>query len=447
MTALRSSRARPLSGDITVPGDKSISHRALILGALGIGETRISGLLEGDDVLRTGEAVRALGASVTHDGPGAWRVHGVGVGGFREPDNVLDMGNSGTGSRLLLGAVATSPITATFTGDASLRRRPMRRVTDPVSRMGASFVSRAGGLLPVTVTGAASPMPIRYEMPMSSAQVKSAVLLAGLNAPGKTIVIEPSASRDHTERLLTYFGAEVETRALPDGGREITLIGQPELTAREIAVPGDPSSAAFLVTAALLVPGSEIRLRNIGINPLRIGYFDTLIEMGADITYENKRDLGGEPVADLVVESSPLRGIEVPAERAPSMIDEYPILSVAAAAASGTTVMRGVGELRVKESDRVAAMAAGLGAIGIEAEAGPETLEVKGRGNQAIKGGARIETFDDHRIAMSFLVMGLAAQDPIEIDDDAMIATSFPGFAGLMTEIGAQFEAVKAGAA
>jgi 3-phosphoshikimate 1-carboxyvinyltransferase len=447
VTALRSSRARPLAGDITVPGDKSISHRALILGALGIGETRITGLLEGDDVLRTGEAVRALGASVTRDGPGAWRVRGVGVGGFREPDDVLDMGNSGTGSRLLLGAVATSPITATFTGDASLRRRPMRRIIDPLSRMGASFVSRAGGLLPVTVTGAKSPMPIRYEMPIASAQVKSAILLAGLNAPGKTIVVEPSASRDHTERLLAYLGAKVESREITGGGREITLTGQPELTARDIAVPGDPSSAAFLVTAALLVPGSEIRLGNIGINPLRIGYFDTLIEMGADIRYENKRNLGGEPVADIVVKSSPLKGVDVPAARAPSMIDEYPILAVAAAAASGTTIMRGVGELRVKESDRVAAMATGLGAIGVAAEAGPETLEVKGQGNRAIKGGARIDTFDDHRIAMSFLVMGLAADQPIEIDDDAMIATSFPGFEGLMAEIGAHFEPVKAGAA
>jgi 3-phosphoshikimate 1-carboxyvinyltransferase len=440
VTALRSSRASALSGEIAVPGDKSISHRALILGALAIGETTISGLLEGDDVLRTAEAVRGLGAIVTRDGAGEWRVQGVGVGGFREPENVLDMGNSGTGVRLIMGAVATSPLIATFTGDASLRRRPMRRVIEPLTRMGASFVSRAGGLLPVTVTGARSAMPIRYEMPVSSAQVKSAILLAGLNAPGRTIVVEPAPSRDHSERLLAYFGARIESRELVGGKREITLTGQPELIARDVQVPGDPSSAAFLIAAAILVPGSAILVRNVGVNPHRTGLFATLREMGADIIYSNERELGGEPVADIAVKSGPLKGIEVPAGRAPSMIDEYPILAALAAAASGTTVMHGVGELRVKESDRVAAMAAGLQAIGVEVETGPETMAVKGCGNGPIKGGARVETFHDHRIAMSFLVLGLAAESAVEIDDDTMIATSFPGFAELMGQLGATFQ-------
>jgi 3-phosphoshikimate 1-carboxyvinyltransferase len=442
VTVLRSTRSSPLTGEVAAPGDKSISHRALIFGALSVGETRITGLLEGDDVLRTAEALRGLGAGITRDGEGSWRVQGVGVGGFREPDDVLDMGNSGTGSRLLIGAVSTTPIVTTFTGDASLRGRPMKRVTEPLKRMGASFVSRSGGLLPISVTGARAPMPIRYEMPVSSAQVKSAILLAGLNAPGRTSVVEPAPTRDHTERLLSYFGASVDTKLLPGGRREITVAGQPELTARDIDVAGDPSSAAFLITAAILVPGSDILVRNVGLNPHRTGLFETLREMGASLVYENVRDVGGEPVADIAVRSSPLRGIEVPAERAPSMIDEYPILCIAAAAASGTTVMNGIGELRVKESDRAAAMAEGLEAVGVSVEVGPETMTVTGCGNQAIKGGAQARTFHDHRIAMSFLVMGLASEQPIEIDDDSMIATSFPTFSGLMGEIGATFEPV-----
>jgi len=442
VTVLRSTRSSPLTGEVAAPGDKSISHRALIMGALSIGETRITGLLEGDDVLRTAEALRALGATITRDGEGLWRVRGAGVGGFREPDDVLDMGNSGTGSRLLIGAVSTTPIVTTFTGDASLRGRPMKRVTEPLKRMGASFVSRAGGLLPISVTGARSPMPIRYEMPVSSAQVKSAILLAGLNAPGRTSVVEPAPTRDHTERLFAYFGATVETKGLPGGRREITVSGQPELTARDIDVAGDPSSASFLITAALLVPGSDILVRNVGLNPHRTGLFETLREMGASLVYENVREVGGEPVADIAVHSGPLHGVEVPAERAPSMIDEYPILCVAAAAASGATVMNGIGELRVKESDRAAAMAAGLEAIGVSVEAGPETMTVTGCGNQAIKGGARVRTFHDHRIAMSFLIMGLAADAPVEIDDDSMIATSFPTFTTLMGQVGASFEAV-----
>ena len=444
MTALRSSRSGALTGDVAVPGDKSISHRSLIVGALAIGETRITGLLEGDDVLRTAEALRMLGAEITREGEGAWRVHGVGVGGFREPDNVLDMGNSGTGVRLMMGAVATSPIVTTFTGDASLRRRPMKRITEPLKRMGASFISRGGGLLPVTVSGARSPMPIRYEMPVSSAQVKSAILLAGLNAPGRTTVVEPAPTRDHTERLLSYFGATVDMKSLVGGRREVTVTGQPELAARDIDVAGDPSSAAFLVTAALLVPESDILVRNVGLNPHRTGLFETLREMGASIVYENVREVGGEPVADLAVRYSRLKGVEVPAERAPSMIDEYPILGIAAAAATGTTVMHGVGELRVKESDRVAAMAAGLEALGVGVDTGPEIMTVAGRGGEPIRGGARIETFHDHRIAMSFLVLGLVTENPVEIDDDTMIATSFPSFTSLMATLGAEFAAASA---
>ena len=354
-----SRKCGPLTGEAHVPGDKSISHRALILGAMAVGETRVTGLLEGQDVLDTAKAMRAFGAQVEKRGD-TWYVQGVGVGGFAEPEAVIDCGNAGTGVRLIMGAMATSPITATFTGDASLRKRPMGRVTDPLALFGARAFGRSGGRLPMTIVGAADPMPVRYTVPVPSAQVKSAVLLAGLNAPGQTVVIEKEATRDHTERMLAGFGAEISTE-VTDEGRVITLTGRPELVPQVIDVPRDPSSAAFPVCAALIVPGSDVLVPNIGLNPTRAGLFETLREMGADLTYENLREEGGEPAADLRARFSPkLRGVEVPPERAASMIDEYPVLSVVAAFAKGATVMRGVKELRVKESDRIAAMADGL---------------------------------------------------------------------------------------
>jgi 3-phosphoshikimate 1-carboxyvinyltransferase len=426
-----------LSGTAEVPGDKSISHRALILGALAVGETRITGLLEGEDVLDTAQAMRAFGAEVTQLGPGAWSVHGVGVGGFAEPEQVIDCGNSGTGVRLIMGAMATSPITATFTGDASLNRRPMARVTDPLALFGAQAVGRAGGRLPMTIVGAADPVPVRYAVPVPSAQVKSAVLLAGLNAPGETVVIEQEATRDHTERMLAGFGAVIGTEETAEG-RVITLSGQPELGPQTIAVPRDPSSAAFPVCAALVTPGSEVLVPTIGLNPTRAGLFTTLREMGADLAYENPREEGGEPVADLRARFSPdLKGIEVPPERAASMIDEYPVLSAVAACAEGRTVMRGVGELRVKESDRIAAMAAGLQACGVQVEEGKDWWIVHGRGAGGVPGGATCASHLDHRIAMSFLVLGLAAQQPVGVDDGGPIATSFPVFERLMCGLGA----------
>jgi 3-phosphoshikimate 1-carboxyvinyltransferase len=430
-------RAGPLSGVAEVPGDKSISHRALILGALSVGETVITGLLEGQDVLDTGRAMRAFGAEVVRDDDGTWRVRGVGVGGFAEPGQVIDCGNSGTGVRLIMGAMATSPITATFTGDASLNRRPMARVTDPLALFGARAVGRSGGRLPMTIIGAQYPVPVRYSVPVPSAQVKSAVLLAGLNAPGQTVVIEREATRDHTERMLAGFGAEIVTE-VTDEGRVITLAGQPELQPRTIAVPRDPSSAAFPVCAALIVPGSDVLVPNIGLNPTRAGLFETLREMGADLVYENPREEGGEPVADLRARFSPdLRGIEVPPERAASMIDEYPILSVVASFAQGATVMRGVRELRVKESDRIEAMATGLRAGGVTVEDGPDWWIVHGRGPGGVPGGQTCASHLDHRIAMSFLVMGMAAQDPVGVDDASPIATSFPAFERLMAGLGA----------
>ncbi|RJF94377.1 3-phosphoshikimate 1-carboxyvinyltransferase [Oleomonas cavernae] len=437
MPALTAQSCPALAGTVTVPGDKSISHRALILGGLAIGRTEVTGLLEGDDVLRTAEAMRRLGATVTRVGPGHWQVDGVGVGALSEPGDILDLGNSGTGARLLMGLVAGHPITAVFTGDASLNKRPMARVTEPLSRMGAGFVGRAGNRLPLAVVGARAPMPIEYRLPVASAQVKSAILLAGLNAPGETIVIEPEPTRDHSERLLGHFGAVVKIVDLADGSRRVTLRGQPELIAAPVVVPGDPSSAAFPLVAGLIVPGSDITITNVGLNPLRIGLFDTLIEMGAQIEFLNKRNAGGEPVADLRVRHSVLKGVDVPASRAPSMIDEYPILSVAAAFATGTTRMNGLAELRVKESDRLAAIAAGLAANGVAHEAGADTLVVAGKGTVA--GGGTVATHLDHRIAMSFLVMGLAAARPVTVDDDHMIDTSFPGFAALMTALGAGF--------
>lgn len=427
----------PLSGTADVPGDKSISHRSLILGAMAVGETRISGLLEGQDVLDTAKAMKAFGADVERLGEGEWRVNGVGVGGFAEPDNVIDCGNSGTGVRLIMGSMATSPITVTFTGDASLNKRPMARVTDPLALFGAQAHGRSGGRLPMTIVGAANPVPVRYVVPVPSAQVKSAVLLAGLNAPGQTVVIEKEATRDHTERMLAGFGATITTEDSPEG-RVITLTGRPELRAQTIAVPRDPSSAAFPVCAALIVPGSDVLVPNIGLNPTRAGLFYTLQEMGADLTFENMREEGGEPVADLRARYSPdMRGISVPPERAASMIDEYPILSVVAANAQGVTDMQGVRELRVKESDRIAAMATGLRAAGVAVEDGPDWWRVTGLGAGAVPGGAVAETHLDHRIAMSFLILGMASQNPMQIDDGSPIATSFPIFENLMRGLGA----------
>jgi len=433
-------RAAPLTGEVRVPGDKSISHRALILGALTVGETRITGLLEGQDVLDTAAAMRAFGAEVARTGEGAWSVHGVGVGGFAEPAQVIDCGNSGTGVRLIMGAMATSPITATFTGDASLAKRPMGRVTDPLALFGARAYGRAGGRLPMTVVGAAEPVPVRYTVPVPSAQVKSAVLLAGLNAPGETVVIEREATRDHTERMLAGFGAEIATEETGEG-RAIRLTGQPELRPQQIAVPSDPSSAAFPVCAALIVEGSEIVVRNIGQNPTRTGLFTTLVEMGADLTLENLREAAGEPVADIRVRYSPaMGGVGVPPGRAPSMIDEYPILSVVAAFAGGRTEMRGVKELRVKESDRIDAMARGLEACGVTVEEDADTLIVHGMGPGGVPGGAICESRLDHRIAMSFLCLGMASEKPVTVDDAGPIVTSFPVFEDLMTALGARFE-------
>ena len=429
-------RSGPLTGTARIPGDKSISHRALILGALAVGETKVTGLLEGQDVLDTATAMRAFGAEVARHGPGDWSVHGVGTGGFAEPAAVLDFGNSGTGVRLVMGAMATTPITATFTGDASLTGRPMGRVTKPLTDFGAQVVGRSGGRLPMTVVGAADPVPLRYAVPVPSAQVKSAVLLAGLNAPGETVVIEAAATRDHSERMLAGFGARLTVETLPEG-RVITLGGQPELRPQRVAVPRDPSSAAFPVAAALIVEGSEVRVPGVSRNPTRDGFYRTLLEMGADIAFEAARDEGGEPVADLVVRFGSLRGVEVPPERAPTMIDEYPVLAVVAAFAEGTTVMRGIGEMRVKECDRIAATAAGLAACGVRVEEGPESLTVHGMG--AVPGGATVATQLDHRIAMSFLVLGLATRDPVRIDDASPIATSFPDFEALMTGLGADF--------
>ncbi|HEY5208451.1 MAG TPA: 3-phosphoshikimate 1-carboxyvinyltransferase [Stellaceae bacterium] len=435
VSPLVSATARALTGHISVPGDKSVSHRALIFGAIAVGTTRIAGLLEGEDVLNTARALRGLGVPIERAGDGAWVVHGVGLGGLAEPDSVLDLGNSGTGARLLMGLVATHPFTSFFTGDASLCRRPMARVTEPLSRMGARFVARDGGRLPLAVIGTREPLPIEYRLPVPSAQVKSAVLLAGLNAPGETSVIEPAPTRDHTENLLRHFGAQVQVGDETDG-RHIVVTGQPELTACDLVVPGDPSSAAFPLVAALLVPGSAITIAGVGINPLRAGLFETLGEMGADLVFANRRIEGGEPVADIAVRAGALKGVTVPAERAPSMIDEYPTLAVAAAFARGRTVMHGLQELRVKESDRLAAVARGLEACGVTVAVEGDTLIVEGDGSPPA-GGAAIAARLDHRIAMAFLVLGMAARAPTRIDDGATIETSFPGFVALMNGLGA----------
>ncbi|PJF09413.1 3-phosphoshikimate 1-carboxyvinyltransferase [Pseudorhodobacter sp. MZDSW-24AT] len=434
---MTSAKSGPLKGTAAVPGDKSISHRALIFGAMAVGETRITGLLEGQDVLDTARAMRAFGAEVTQHGPGAWSVHGVGVGGFSEPADVIDCGNSGTGVRLIMGTMATTAMTATFTGDASLRKRPMGRVTDPLSLFGAEAYGRKGGRLPMTVVGAANPVPVRYALPVASAQVKSAVLLAGLNAPGETVVIEREPTRDHSERMLLGFGAELSVEKTSEG-HVITLQGRPELRPQTVAVPRDPSSAAFPTCAALIVEGSDILVPGVSQNLTRNGLYLTLSEMGAEIEFQNPRTEGGEPVADLRVRfSDNMKGIEVPPERAPSMIDEYPILSVVAAFASGRTVMRGVKELRVKESDRIDAMARGLEACGVRIEEDEDTLIVHGLGAGGMPGGATCATHLDHRIAMSFLVAGMASKAPISVDDASPIVTSFPIFEGLMNGLGA----------
>jgi 3-phosphoshikimate 1-carboxyvinyltransferase len=437
-TPLEARSSGPLTGKVRVPGDKSISHRALILGALAVGETRISGLLEGEDVLNTAKAMRALGAQVERTGDFAWSVRGVGVSGFAAPEAPLDFGNSGTGCRLVMGAVAGCPITAVFDGDASLRSRPMRRVLDPLDLMGARVgASGQGGRLPLTLHGARDPLPILYRTPVASAQIKSAVLLAGLAAPGITTVIETEASRDHTELMLKHFGAQITS--LPEGrhGRRIALTGQPELHGAEVVVPADPSSAAFPIVAALIVEGSDIVLSDVMTNPLRTGLFTTLREMGASIEESLVRGDAGEPMAQFRVRASRLRGVEVPPERAPSMIDEYLVLAVAAAFAEGATIMRGLQELRVKESDRLEATAAMLRVNGVKVEIVGDDLIVEGKGHVA--GGGLVATHMDHRIAMSALVMGLASDKPVKVDDTAFIATSFPDFIPMMRSLGAEF--------
>jgi 3-phosphoshikimate 1-carboxyvinyltransferase len=437
-TPLEARTSGPLTGKIRVPGDKSISHRALILGALAVGETRISGLLEGEDVLNTARAMRALGAKVDRTGDFAWSVRGVGVSGFAQPDAPLDFGNSGTGCRLVMGAVAGCPITAVFDGDASLRSRPMRRVLDPLELMGARVAaSEQGGRLPLTLIGARDPLPITYRTPVASAQIKSAVLLAGLAAPGVTTVIESEASRDHTELMLRFFGAEINSTQEGKHGRKIALTGQPELHGANVVVPADPSSSAFPIVAALIVEGSDVVLSDVMTNPLRTGLFTTLREMGARIEEDEICRDAGEPMAQLRVRASRLRGVEVPPERAPSMIDEYLVLAVAAGFAEGTTIMRGLQELRVKESDRLEATAAMLRVNGVSCEISGDDLIVEGRGH--VPGGGLVATHMDHRIAMSALVMGLASDKPVAVDDTAFIATSFPEFIPMMRGIGAEF--------
>ena len=442
MKPLQSQRASKLAGAIKVPGDKSISHRALMFGGLAVGETRIDGLLEGEDVLATAAALGLLGVRVERISDGSWRVHGRGISGLKEPTQVLDMGNSGTAARLLLGILAAHPFSATLAGDASLSARPMGRVIDPLSKMGAVFQSRSGGRLPLSITGQGDPLPIDYELPVASAQVKSAILLAGLGAAGITRVIEPKPTRDHTELMLRHFGAEVDIEDLPGGARAIAVHGQPELMARDVIVPGDISSAAFPMAAALLTAGSKISITGVGVNPLRAGLIDTLREMGGAVILENERTEAGEPVADLIIEGSVVRGITVPAARAPSMIDEYPVLAVVAACATGTTRLEGLGELRVKESDRLDRMARGLEACGVNLEEGDDFLIIHGTG-MAPKGGAKIETALDHRIAMAFLVMGMVSVEPVTIDDADPIETSFPGFVELMNGLGGHIEEIR----
>ena len=433
---LTARRGGPLRGRMRPPGDKSISHRAFLFGLLTRGGVEIHGLLEGDDVLRTGNACRSLGAETVRHAPGRWTVFGPGLGALLAPRAPLDFGNAGTGSRLMMGVVGSHPIEATFDGDASLRKRPMRRILDPLRQMGTQVVAEGeGGRCPITLRGPDEPSPIVYRTPVASAQIKSAVLLAGLNARGVTTVIESEASRDHTEKMLAHFGADI--RVTVEGeGRRIDLVGRPTLRPNPVYVPADPSSAAFPIVAALITPGSDIVVEGVMMNPLRTGLLTTLREMGARIETLDTRLEGGEEVADLAVRASDLTGVDVPAARAPSMIDEYPILAVAAAFAKGTTRMRGLHELRVKESDRLAAVAAGLAAAGVRHEIVGDDLIVEGG---SVPGGGSVETKLDHRIAMSFLVMGLASQAPMQIDDAATIATSFPDFQRLMASLGANF--------
>ena len=437
---MSSKRVTNLRGQAKVPGDKSISHRSLILGALSVGQTKIHGLLEGQDVIDTAKAMSSFGALVEKHENGYWTVDGFGVGGFAEPEKVIDCGNSGTGVRLIMGAMSTTDITATFTGDASLNRRPMARITEPLNLFGAKTYGRRLGKLPITVVGASSAVPITYKTPVASAQIKSAILFAGLNTAGETTVIEKEKTRDHTERMLQGFGAEVETETTSKG-HIIRVKGYPELLPQEIKVPRDPSSAAFPVCAALITEGSDILVPNIGLNPTRSGLFETLREMNANITFENESFQGGEPVADIRAKFSPnMIGIDVPPERAASMIDEYPILSVVASFAKGKTVMREVNELRVKESDRIDAMAKGLRSNGLSIQEGEDWWSVEGREIDGVKGGGLCETFLDHRIAMSFLILGMASKSSVKIDDSSPITTSFPIFESLMAELGANFQ-------
>ena len=439
-TVMRALSSSSLKGVVSIPGDKSISHRSLILGALAIGQTRITGLLEGQDVLDTAKAMVAFGAVVEKNDQSEWLVDGVGVGGFAEPSTVVDCGNSGTGVRLIIGAMSTTPINATFTGDHSLNSRPMERVTNPLSKFGVTTFGRSKGRLPMTVIGARSPISVKYDVPVPSAQVKSALLLAALNAPGETIITEKEITRDHTERMLSSFGADISVENISNR-RSIKLCGHSELNGQNICVPSDPSSAAFPICAAIIVEGSDIFVPNITLNETRAGLYKTLIEMGANLSFENEREESGEPVADIRACFSPdLKGVEVPPERAASMIDEYPILSVVAANATGKTIMRGVKELRVKESDRIDVMAKGLRANGVFVDEGEDWWAVKGNGMGSVKGGSICQTFLDHRIAMSFLVLGLSSQNYVEIDDCLPIKTSFPNFIELMLEIGANME-------
>jgi 3-phosphoshikimate 1-carboxyvinyltransferase len=427
----------PLNGVVGVPGDKSISHRSLMLSALAVGESTVEGLLTGEDVLATAAAMRAMGAQIECDADDVWHIHGVGVGGLLQPEHALDMGNSGTSTRLLMGLVASHPITVTFTGDASLSKRPMNRVIEPLSLMGADVTASPGGRLPLMLRGMCPAVPIEYRLPVASAQVKSAVLLAGLNTPGITRVIEPIPTRDHSERMLHGFGAELDV-ALDGTTRIISIRGEAELRPQHIVVPGDPSSAAFPVVAALLVPGSEVTVTNVGLNPTRAALFDVLKMMGGDIVFTNLREVGGEPVADIVVRGSALRGIETPIDTVAAMVDEYPILFVAAALAEGRTVARGLEELRVKESDRIAVMAEGLRAIGARVEELEDGLIIDGTGGEKLAGGATIAARLDHRIAMSFAVAGLVSKAAVTIDDMSPVATSFPGFAALMMGLGVE---------
>lgn len=442
-TPFTSSRCNQITGHANVPGDKSISHRSLMFGGMAIGETKITGLLEGEDVHRTAEAMRQMGATITRHNDGTWTCNGVGIGGLKEPENVLEMGNSGTSTRLLMGLVGGHPIQATFVGDASLSKRPMNRVINPLKEMGVEISAREGGRLPLTIKGPETVQPIEYKLPVASAQVKSAVLLAGLSAMGKTTVIEETPTRDHTENMLRHFGVCVDVEDMKDGAQRISITGQKDLIAADITVPADPSSAGFPVVAALINEGSEITLSNILMNDRRNGLYDTLIEMGADITYTNKRTEGGEPVCDMVVKGThTLKGITVPESRVPSMIDEFPILAVAASCAQGSTYMSGLKELRVKESDRLLMMAEGLKACGVNLEMGESTLTIHGTGTPptGLNKNQHIETALDHRIAMSFLILGTATDNPITIDDVAPIQTSFPNFVELMNDLGANLK-------